>query len=97
MEAGDVLLHLNVHSGSDSWGEAAQHEYFSHALQLMDGSHHPQVSHETHRGRPLARNTVLVGGSSLEDAIGSHAWSVEASMRVTNCIPLGVVISLIGW
>jgi hypothetical protein len=27
---------------------------------------------------------------ALEDGIGSHACSLEASMRVTNGIPLGV-------
>jgi hypothetical protein len=27
--------------------------------------------------------------STLEDAIGSHACSIEANMRVTNGIPLG--------
>jgi hypothetical protein len=26
---------------------------------------------------------------TLEDAIGSHAWSLEANMRVTNGVPLG--------
>jgi hypothetical protein len=26
---------------------------------------------------------------TLEDAIGSHACSLEANMRMTNCIPLG--------
>jgi hypothetical protein len=30
---------------------------------------------------------------TLEDAIGSHACSLEASMRVTNGIPLGRPLS----
>jgi hypothetical protein len=31
---------------------------------------------------------------TLEDAIGSHACSLEASMRVTNAIPLGCSLLL---
>jgi O-acetyl-ADP-ribose deacetylase (regulator of RNase III) len=31
---------------------------------------------------------------SLEDAIGAHASSLEASMRVTNGIPIGVSLLL---
>jgi hypothetical protein len=32
--------------------------------------------------------------SALEDAIGSHACSLEANMRVTNGIPLGSPLPL---
>jgi hypothetical protein len=36
-------------------------------------------------------------GFALEDAIGSHACSLEASMRVTNDIPLGCSLPPTGW
>jgi hypothetical protein len=48
----DSLLHrVNVHSGSDAWSEENTRQYFNRALSL--GAQLP-ISHETHRGRPLA-------------------------------------------
>jgi hypothetical protein len=46
--------------------------------------------------------TVLAFGQdfALEDAIGSHACSIEANMRVTNGIPLGsppLIVTIINY
>lgn len=48
-----VLQKINVHSGSDAWTEEQARQYFARALPLGAGLGVP-VSHETHRGRPLA-------------------------------------------
>ena len=69
---GGVLLHTNVHSGSDGWPEQDQAEYFKHALPMLasnrcsgdngdngdNGADASASSHETHRGRPLGNPFV---------------------------------------
>jgi hypothetical protein len=47
-------------------------------------------------GPLIAMCTVCVfrQGFALEDAIGSHACSLEANVRVTNGIPLGSLLLL---
>jgi len=55
--ASGVIQHVNVHSGSDAWNEAQCREYFQWALSLGEGRPF-SVSHETHRGRPLANPFV---------------------------------------
>jgi len=49
-----VLRRINAHSGSDAWSEDESHRYFSAALPLAESKAAAPVSHETHRGRPLA-------------------------------------------
>jgi hypothetical protein len=53
--AADVLQRVNTHSGSDSWSEEQAREYFGRAIPMSEGL---LVSHETHRGRPLANPFV---------------------------------------
>jgi hypothetical protein len=47
-------------------------------------------------GRRILYGTVLVfeHDFALEDAIGSHAHSLEANMRATNSTPLGIPLFL---
>jgi hypothetical protein len=42
----------------------------------------------------MARGLVFRRSFALEDAIGSHACSREANMRMTNDIPLGCPCSI---
>jgi hypothetical protein len=51
LNADDVLHRVNIHAGSDSWTEEQTREYFNRALPLCGEL---PISHETHRGRPLA-------------------------------------------
>jgi hypothetical protein len=56
----DVLHRINAHSGSDGWSEQQAREFFATALSITrstekkGSSASALVSHETHRGRPLA-------------------------------------------
>ena len=56
----DVLHRINAHSGSDGWSEQQAREFFATALSITrstekkGSSASAPVSHETHRGRPLA-------------------------------------------
>jgi hypothetical protein len=52
------------------------------ALKLSLGNH-PTATH------PSGTVRVFEQDFSLEDAIGSHACSLEANMRLSNGIPLG--------
>ena len=71
---------------------------------LSDGLSVFQSCHNT-EGTKVRSSWVYVVGSmvrvfrqkfALEDAIGSHACSLEASRRVTNGIPLGCPLFLTG-
>lgn len=59
LRAGDALRHINAHSGSDAWDLNETQGYFRVALALGESALAPApVSHETHRGRPLANPFV---------------------------------------
>lgn len=50
LDAGDVLIQINAHSGSDSWSETEAEQYFARATDVVIDT---PLSHETHRGRVL--------------------------------------------
>eukprot|EP00041_Stephanoeca_diplocostata_P007991 m.114755 g.114755 ORF g.114755 m.114755 type:complete len:327 (-) comp17123_c0_seq1:329-1309(-) len=54
----NTIIHVNVHSGSDTWTEEQATEFYSRACALeadvCGGAGALSASHETHRGRPLA-------------------------------------------
>jgi hypothetical protein len=84
-ETGYVCTTLKVVCGKLS--RQVQHWWFTawpdHGTPKKDGKNYPV--------RCAFSNRI----NSLEDAIGSHACSLEANMRATNVIPLGIPLLLL--
>jgi len=58
LELQGVLVHINAHSGADSWSEQQSLDYFTEVAPHTEGPHGVTVSHESHRGRALANPFV---------------------------------------
>jgi hypothetical protein len=71
------------------------HQHQALARAMVVTGHPPPLRHKMLRQSLAGTMRVFRKAFTLEDVIGSHTCSLEASMRVTNGIPLGCTLALI--